>query len=238
MSMSCRSCLLGGQHEAQVCVKSSALQHHSCRVEQARRTPPRSRRNVHTCADTSFGEQDRHAITRRRRVLALSSATLAILLPPDVAGWRRVAYAAQETMQARVGDLVLAHFVAYVDDGRTEFFDGTRGGATYLDGGSGVFRPAVLVAGGAVKPGQPKGLLDRLVGLKAGESATFTLEPEEAFGSATAQGPYGVVPGGSRVRYEVEVLRVSRDGPDKLFEGISKCGAGGAFEQDEGCKDI
>ena len=234
MSMSCHySCLLGGQHEAP---KSKGLQHR--RVEQARRTPPRSRRNVHTCAMTHLEQDHRHAITRRRRVLALSSATLAILLPPDVAGWRRVAYAAQETMQARVGDLVLAHFVAYVDDGRTEFFDGTRGGATYLDGGSGVFRPAVLVAGGAVKPGQPKGLLDRLVGLKAGESATFTLEPEEAFGSATAQGPYGVVPGGSRVRYEVEVLRVSRDGPDKLFEGISKCGAGGAFEQDEGCKDI
>lgn len=50
--------------------------------------------------------------------------------------------------------------------------------------------------------------------------------------------PAGIVPGGSEVRYEVQLLRLSRRGPDALMAGISQCGAGFANERTSGCADI
>lgn len=52
------------------------------------------------------------------------------------------------------------------------------------------------------------------------------------------RGPAGVVPGGSEVRYEVQLLRLSRRGPDALMAGVSQCGAGFANERTSGCADI
>ena len=48
----------------------------------------------------------------------------------------------------------------------------------------------------------------------------------------------GVVPGGSEVRYEVELLRLSRQGPDALMSGVSQCGGGVASERTSGCAAI
>ncbi len=50
--------------------------------------------------------------------------------------------------------------------------------------------------------------------------------------------PYAVVPGGSSLVYEVELLRLSAVGPDQLTAGISKCGQGGAGQQSGNCADI
>lgn len=182
------------------------------------------------------------ALARRRaHALAAEGSRRRVVRRGWLAGVGGLAWAkgaaAAERRGAKQGDLVLAHYTGYVD-GNEAFFDTTKGGAKYADGGAGVFRPAVLVAGGGVKPGQPSGLLDALVGMAPGETKTITLAPEEAFGSATARGPYGVVPGNSTVRYEIEVLRVSSEGPDKLLEGVQFCGQGGASEQTSGCADI
>lgn len=48
----------------------------------------------------------------------------------------------------------------------------------------------------------------------------------------------GIVPGGSTLRYEVELLRLSRQGPDALMTGIAQCGAGAVNERTAGCADI
>lgn len=50
--------------------------------------------------------------------------------------------------------------------------------------------------------------------------------------------PYAVVPGGSSLVYEVELVRLSAVGPDQLTAGISKCGQGGAGQQSENCANI
>ena len=49
--------------------------------------------------------------------------------------------------------------------------------------------------------------------------------------------PMGDIPGGSALRYEIEVLRLSFS-PDELTRGISNCGIGGASAQSSGCAAI
>ena len=46
------------------------------------------------------------------------------------------------------------------------------------------------------------------------------------------------MPGGSELTYEVQLLRLSRQGPDALMSGVSLCGAGTANERNAGCADI
>jgi hypothetical protein len=46
--------------------------------------------------------------------------------------------------------------------------------------------------------------------------------PELAFGAQAAAAPYAIVPPNSAVRYEVELLRLSRRGPDALFKVSSE----------------
>ena len=55
---------------------------------------------------------------------------------------------------------------------------------------------------------------------------------------AQVAAPYAVVPPGSTLRYELQLLRLSSTGPDALFAGIAQCGIGGAGAQMAGCDAI
>jgi hypothetical protein len=50
--------------------------------------------------------------------------------------------------------------------------------------------------------------------------------------------PYAIVPPGSTLVYEVELLRLSTKGPDELTRGIIQCGQGGAAQQTKNCGKI
>ena len=50
--------------------------------------------------------------------------------------------------------------------------------------------------------------------------------------------PLGLVPAGSALRYEIQLLRLSNSGPDALLDGIAQCGVGGAAAQAAGCDAI
>lgn len=46
------------------------------------------------------------------------------------------------------------------------------------------------------------------------------------------------MPGGSSLTYDIELVRLSRRGPEELMSGTSKCGLGAANQQTSGCGDI
>ncbi|EFN54462.1 hypothetical protein CHLNCDRAFT_135085 [Chlorella variabilis] len=141
------------------------------------------------------------------------------------------------TAAARPGDLVLLHYEgALAGDG--SLFDSTRGGQMYLDGGKGALRPVAIRLGGAPVPGVCEGLQRGVEGMVVGGRRTFLVPAALGFGGSTVRGPYGIVPGGSTLRYEVELLRLSRQGPDALMTGIAQCGAGAVNERTAGCADI
>ncbi|KIY97894.1 peptidyl-prolyl cis-trans isomerase, FKBP-type [Monoraphidium neglectum] len=118
-------------------------------------------------------------------------------------------------------------------------FDSTRGvGLTYRDGGLGVLRPLALRLGGSPLPGICAGLQSALTGMTVGGRRVVLCPPELAFGAQAAAAPYAIVPPNSAVRYEVELLRLSRRGPDALFKGLSKCSQGGASATTENCAAI
>jgi len=48
--------------------------------------------------------------------------------------------------------------------------------------------------------------------------------PALGFGDVAVGAPYAVVPPGSTLSYEIELLRISSRGPDALTDGIPKCG--------------
>ncbi|KAI7841475.1 hypothetical protein COHA_004869 [Chlorella ohadii] len=139
------------------------------------------------------------------------------------------------TARARQGDLVLVHYVGTVA-GSGALFDSTRGGQKYRDGGNGVLRPVILQLGGSPVPGICSGLQAGIAGMAVGGRRTFTVPPALGFGGQTVLGPYGVVPGGSTVQYEVELLRLSRRGPDALMSGVSQCGGGFVNERTTGSR--
>jgi FKBP-type peptidyl-prolyl cis-trans isomerase len=127
------------------------------------------------------------------------------------------------TAAARKNDLVLIHYTGTVA-ATGEVFDTTLGlGLTYRDGGPGTLRPLALRLSGDPIPGVCAGLQQALLGMTAGGSRTVLIPPELGFGAAPAAAPYAVIPGGSALRYEVKLLRLSRRGPDALFAGMSKC---------------
>ncbi|KAL4421381.1 hypothetical protein ABPG75_010672 [Micractinium tetrahymenae] len=131
----------------------------------------------------------------------------------------------------------MVHYVGRVAaDG--QLFDSTLGDELYRDGGKGKLRPVLITLGGGPVPGICTGLQQGIEGMRVGGRRTFSVPPALGFGAATALGPYGIVPGGSEVRYEVQLLRLSRRGPDALMAGISQCGAGFANERTSGCADI
>lgn len=205
---------------------------------------------ITTSASPTGGRQQQHAsaATRRTSLAAAalspltwapclaraadpgppSSSALTIEVLEDVPG--------SGTAAARQGDLLLLHYVGTLPGGGV--FDSTRGGAAYRDGGNGVLRPAIITLGGAPVPGICAGLQQGLAGMRVGGRRTFHVPPGLGFGEATVLAPYGVVPGGSDLTYEVELLRLSRRGPDALMAGVVQCGAGFANERTAGCADI
>lgn len=84
----------------------------------------------------------------------------------------------------------------------------------------------------------PQGLQEGIVGMVVGGKRTFEVPSAQGFGSQTVLGPYAVIPGDSTLRYEVELIRLSRSGPDNLTNGIARCGQGGAGQQASGCDSI
>lgn len=140
-------------------------------------------------------------------------------------------------MKAQERDLLLIHYKAYVGD---TVFDSTIGdGLRYRDGGRGVTRPAIVrLSRDSPVPGITEGLQMGLTGMAIGGKRVFTVPPQLGFGSQTVLAPYAVVPANSTLRYEVQLLRLSRTGPDNLTAGIVQCGQGGAGQQTAGCGKI
>ena len=62
--------------------------------------------------------------------------------------------------------------------------------------------------------------------------------PRLVRGQTPVTAPYGFVPPGSTLRYEVQLLRLSRTGPDALLDGVAQCGIGGAAASSLGCDAI
>ena len=50
--------------------------------------------------------------------------------------------------------------------------------------------------------------------------------------------PFGAVPAGSTLQYEVTVLRLSDTGPDALYKDVAGCGLGGANTMTNGCASV
>lgn len=55
-----------------------------------------------------------------------------------------------------------------------------------------------------------------LTGMSIGGRRTVRVPPELGFGGAAVGAPYAIVPAGSTLVYEVELLRLSATGPDQL----------------------
>jgi len=97
-------------------------------------------------------------------------------------------------------------------------FDSTRGGLKYRDGGLGILRPVVVRLSGYPQPGICLGLQQALEGMTIGGKRSVKVPAQLGFGKETVLAPYAVVPGGSTLRYDIEVLRVSSVGPDLLVK--------------------
>lgn len=65
-----------------------------------------------------------------------------------------------------------------------------------------------------------------------------TCEPRFAHRNHHTRTRAGIVPAGSTLTYEVQLLRLSRRGPEELYSGTAKCGSGSANQRSEGCADI
>lgn len=88
----------------------------------------------------------------------------------------------------------------------------------YRDGGPGVLRPIAIRLGGYPTPGICMGLQNALIGMRVGGRRTVVVPPGLGFGSTPALAPYAAVPANSIVRYEIQLLRLSRKGPDALVK--------------------
>ena len=165
---------------------------------------------------------------------------------------------------AQEGDLLLVHYKGTLSTG--EVFDSTLGGEVVRTNASSVsIQPAAAVPRaislrvGDVQPGVCAGLRTALLGMRVGGKRTVTVPPELGFGQvrptplplaalptrlrkprvqAQVAAPYAVVPPGSTLRYELQLLRLSSTGPDALFAGVAQCGIGGAGAQMAGCDAI
>ena len=140
---------------------------------------------------------------------------------------------------AQDGDLLLVHYKGTLLSG--EVFDSTLGGGVVRSNGltSVSIQPAASVPRAiSLRAGAHAGLRAALLGMRVGGKKTVTVPPELGFGQAQVAAPYGVVPPGSTLRYELQLLRLSSTGPDALFAGIAQCGIGGAGAQMAGCDAI
>jgi FKBP-type peptidyl-prolyl cis-trans isomerase FkpA len=142
------------------------------------------------------------------------------------------------TAAARRGDLVLVHYVGTLAEGGA-VFDSTRGGLAYRDGGPGALQPTAIRLGGDPAPGLVAGLAAAIEGMRVGGRRRVRVPAALGFGSgAPVLAPYALVPPGSALVYEVELLRLSRRGPDALMTGVARCGRGGQAASAEQCANI
>ena len=75
--------------------------------------------------------------------------------------------------------------------------------------------------------------------MKIGGTVSVAVPASLGFGNTSAVlAPYAVVPPGSELRYDIELIRLSRRGPDVLLKGVSQCGGGFVNERTTGCADI
>lgn len=139
--------------------------------------------------------------------------------------------------KSQSGDLLLVHWVGTLQNGTT--FDSTRGGLAYRDGGPGVFRPNLVRLGGDPVPGLCPGLLEGLRGMSVGGKRTITVPASLGFGTTLdVLAPYSIVPKSSTLKYEIELVRLSRVGPDAIMKGVSDCGGGFVNQRSKGCANI
>lgn len=109
----------------------------------------------------------------------------------------------------------------------------------YRDGGDGVLRPIIVQLGGDPVPGICDGLTQAVVGMRVGETKRVTVPAQLGFGTTSpVLAPFAVVPPGSTLLYEIELVRLSRRGPDALMSGVSQCGNGFVNERVHGCSTI
>ena len=216
-------------------------------MQLTRGAPPAARpvaRRVSRCRCSAVTPQAPHAATRR----ALLAAPLLLAAVPLRARAEGVTVEADAPgfgkRAAAEGDLLLVHYKGtLLASGET--FDSTLGGAVVRTSGtSASVQPApavpraISLRAGDVQPGVCDGLKAALLGMRVGGTRTVTVPPELGFGQAQVAAPYAVVPPGSTLRYEVQVLRLSSSGPDALFAGVSQCSVGGAGAQMAGCDAI
>eukprot|EP00877_Chromochloris_zofingiensis_P008053 jgi/Chrzof1/3500/Cz12g27210.t1 len=108
----------------------------------------------------------------------------------------------------------------------------------YRDGGPSVYRPAIIRLDGYPVPGICAGLQQALLGMTIGGKRSVVIPPELGFGNMAVAAPYALLPGGSSIQYDVELIRLSTRGPDELMKGISRCGQGGGGETADNCASI
>lgn len=185
--------------------------------------------------------------TRRSTLLAGLGLTLSVgsaaLLPKPASAAAEPAVSILNkeegtgTAAAQLGDLVLVHYVGRMKNGTV--FDSTRGGLNYRDGGEGKFRPVSIKLGGDPVPGITQGLQTAILGMKINGKVKVSIPSELGFGTSTSVlAPYAVVPPGSTLEYEIELIRLSRTGPDALLTGVAQCGGGFVMERTKGCDSI
>lgn len=81
-----------------------------------------------------------------------------------------------------------------------------------------MFRPVVVRLSSYPQPGICLGLQQALEGMRIGGRRTVKVPAALGFGDQTVLAPYAVVPGGSTVTYDIQLLRVSSVGPDLLVK--------------------
>lgn len=74
--------------------------------------------------------------------------------------------------------------------------------------------------------------------MKVGGKRIIQVPAPLGFGPSPALAPYAIVPPGSTLKYEIELVRLSRTGPDAIMKGVSGCGAGAVNERTAGCAGI
>ena len=189
-----------------------------------------------------------HAVTVSRRAALVAVVLLPRLQKEEAHASSLIVENDEPGSGAEAGDaqLALVHYTGkLVSTGQV--FDSTRGGLPTRINGLATFSlqpapsvPRVVSLSPSLRSSQPgicAGLAGALVGMKAGGKRTVSFGPELGFGNTQVGAPYGVVPAGSSLRYEVELLRVSSS-PDELFKDVAFCGVGGAGAQNAGCDAI
>lgn len=71
---------------------------------------------------------------------------------------------------------------------------------------------------GAPQPGICEGLQQALIGLTIGGKRVVKVPSSLGFGGSPVLAPYAMVPGGSELTYDIELVRVSSVGPDLLVK--------------------